>query len=343
MRPQAAVYAVLAVALASLSPRMKLVMTLLVRDEADIIRDHLDYHLGAGVDLVIATDHRSEDGTSEILSEYERAGVAQVTRRTDEFTQEHAWLSEMARLAASAYDADWVINSAADEFWFPRGGSLKDVLREVPEGHAIVRGLLRNFLPLLDDGGSFVDRMTVRLAGWAPINDPATPFRPAVKTSHRGHPNAWIAGGHMVYGLPGAVLDSWYPLEILHFPLRSRVQCAHKYRRTWTGWEENVRGDLARARERAALGEPDPIWDRIALDDPQRERGLSDGSLVVDTRLRDALATTRRSSASPLPASRAALDAHALDKVVFEEAEVVRLQRWLDEVHQRVTLVEPRP
>jgi hypothetical protein len=322
---------------------MKLVMTLLVRDEEDILREHLEYHLGAGVDFVVATDHRSEDATAEILSEYERAGVARLIRRADEFTQENVWLSEMARLAATAYDADWVINSAADEFWFPRGSSLKQVLGDVPETYAVVRGLVRNFLPHRDETGSFVDRMTVRLAGSAPVNDPATPFRPIVKTSHRGHPSAWIAGGHMVYGLPGAALDWWYPLEILHFPLRSRAQCAHKYRKTWTGWETNIRGDLTRARRRADIGEPDPIFDRVALDHAQREKGLREGTLVEDTRLRRALGTETESPARPLATDRAELDAHALDKSVFEEAELVRLQRWVDEVQKRVAAVERRP
>ena len=47
---------------------MKLVMTLLVRDEEDIVEDHLIYHLNQGVDFVVATDNRSVDGTAATYS-----------------------------------------------------------------------------------------------------------------------------------------------------------------------------------------------------------------------------------------------------------------------------------
>ena len=54
---------------------MKLVMTLLVRDEEDIVADNLDFHLAQGVDEVIVTDNGSSDATLEILRDYEARGV----------------------------------------------------------------------------------------------------------------------------------------------------------------------------------------------------------------------------------------------------------------------------
>ena len=60
---------------------MKLVMTLLVRNEADIVDAQIAFHLNAGVDFVIATDNRSNDGTTEILERYERGRLSQAPAR----------------------------------------------------------------------------------------------------------------------------------------------------------------------------------------------------------------------------------------------------------------------
>jgi Glycosyl transferase family 2 len=324
---------------------VKLVMTLVVRDEADILEAHLGYHLSAGVDFVIATDHRSRDGSTEILESYERAGVLRRIAEEGEFTRQGAWQTRMARLAATEHGADWVINSDADEFWWPRGASLKDALGSVSLRYGVVRGLVRNFVPRRAAADGFPDGLTVRLATSAPINDPATPFRPVVKAAHRGDQAVVVGegGSHQVYGVSGALLRDWYPLEVLHFPLRTREQCARKYYKTWSGWEENLRGDLTRAREASAKGDPDAVWDRVALDDSEVERGLADSSLVSDVRIRDAVRLVRNESVassaredSP-PPTRAELDAHALEVTVFEEAELIRCQRWADELNARVS------
>ena len=115
---------------------MKLVMTLLARDEADIVDSWLAFHLNAGADFVIATDNRSQDGTTEILERYARSGHVHLIREPGEDLRQDEWVTRMARLAATDYGADWVINSDADEFWWPRGASLS---RRARGGAAAVR------------------------------------------------------------------------------------------------------------------------------------------------------------------------------------------------------------
>ena len=325
---------------------MRVVLTLVVRDEQDILREHLDYHLDAGVDLIIVTDHRSVDGTSETLESYPRDGVVVVLREDGEYAQQAVWQTHMARLASTTYAADWVINSDADEFWWPRGASLKETLAAVPSRYGVVCGLQHNFISQRNSDGWFIERVTERLALAAPINDPATAFRLVTKVAHRGSPTVVVqkGGGHQVFGIEGGTLRAWYPLDVLHFPFRSRVQSMRKYRKTWTGWQRNLRGDIARARQVSEIDSGDAVWDRIALNDAARERGLAEGRLVTDVRLRDAFRRMRGSDSESTSVSQgAARNAATSEAAAFEEAEVVRLQRWADEIQSRVSRLEGPP
>ena len=153
---------------------MKLVLTVLARDEADVIDAQIAFHLNAGVDFVIATDNRSQDGTTEILESYAAAGYLRLIHEPAEGLRQGEWVTRMARLAASDHGADWVINSDADEFWWPRGGSLKEVLEAVPERYGVVQAFWRSFVPRPDDEAFFAERMTARLSLQAPINDPTS-------------------------------------------------------------------------------------------------------------------------------------------------------------------------
>ncbi|TML11741.1 MAG: glycosyltransferase family 2 protein [Actinobacteria bacterium] len=137
---------------------MKLVMTLLARDEADLVDAQVSFHLNAGVDFVIATDNLSKDETTEILESYAKAGRLHLIREDGEYLRQADWITRMGRMAATEFGADWVIHSDADEFWWPRGDSLKDVLASIPSRYGIVRALLRHFVPRRAD-----DRAHVRI------------------------------------------------------------------------------------------------------------------------------------------------------------------------------------
>ena len=331
-------------------------MTLLVRDEADIVDAHLAFHLNAGVDLVLATDHRSTDGTTEILESYVRDGHVRLIREGGERALQAEWVTRMARQAATEHGADWVLNSDADEFWWPRRGSLRDALAAVPVQCGVVHALQRTFVPRPEDGRSFAERMTVRLAAKAAINDPATPYRPVTKIAHRAHAGVVVGpGNHSVAGLPFALHRGGNPLEVLHLPLRSREQCARKYEKTWRAWDVNLRGDLAIAKAAWEQGRPESFYDRVVVDDEALARGMADGSLVLDTRLRDVLRALDAGpdgfAPPPNPAaaglrfewpSFAEDVAHAAEVMCFLEADLVRLQRRLDDVGRRLRDVQGR-
>ncbi len=132
-----------------------LIMTLLVRDEQDIVAANIDYHLARGVDLVIATDNASVDDTVEILRGYESCGVLRLLHEpTDDYSQ-WRWVTRMARLAA-AEGADWVINADVDEFWWPlNGAGLPEAFAALPAEIGVLEVARHNFPPALSTTGPF--------------------------------------------------------------------------------------------------------------------------------------------------------------------------------------------
>lgn len=103
----------------------KLIMTLLVRDEGDIIRDNIEFHLKHGVDYIIATDNASVDNSREILAEYQAMGKLHLIDEPGRDKSQAAWNNRMTRIAMEKYDADLVFHCDADEFWYPAIGDLK--------------------------------------------------------------------------------------------------------------------------------------------------------------------------------------------------------------------------
>jgi tetrahydromethanopterin S-methyltransferase subunit G len=81
----------------------------------------------------------------------------------------------------------------------------------------------------------------------------------------------------------------------------------------------------------------------LVVDDDEVERGRADGRLVVDTRLRDALRAIAADETPVFPIPTLVEDAeYAVEAAILGEADVVRLQRRLDELERRLQTVEQR-
>jgi Glycosyl transferase family 2 len=333
-------------------------MTLLVRDEADIVDAQLAFHLHAGVDFVLAMDHRSQDGTTEILERYERAGLLHLIREESADLRQAEWVTRMARLAATDFGADWVINTDADEFWWPRGGSLKDVLETIPERYGVVRGCWRHFLPRPDTDPFFAERMTVRLRTPAFPGDKRTVFHAHQKVAHRADPEVTIEfGNHNALGRGLEPVRAWHPIEVLHFSFRSYAQlvrkCHYGRRNLPTHVQTANRLAMWEAEQTGRLPE---YYDDFVVGDDELERGLADGTLAVDTRLRDALRELRGADGdfrAPEPGvgglafSRPDVsdDAVFADEasVLVEIDGVVRAEQRVEKLEQRLRELERGP
>jgi hypothetical protein len=330
---------------------MKLVQTLLVRDEADVVDAQIAFHLNAGVDLVVATDNRSEDGTTEILERYEREGYLHLLREPGQDLRQTEWVTRMARLAATELGADWILNTDADEFWWPLGGDFRALFEVIPEHFGVVRGAWRSFVPRPDDDRFFAERMTVRTCRPEFVAHPlATHF----KSAHRARADVRVGRGNHEAFAPGLVpLRGWHAIEVLHFPVRSYEQCVRKYVTQFVALELNaekgIADHMAEAYRAYRAGRLEDFYAPLVVDDHALATGVASGDLAVDTRLRDVLRTlgfgdAAAPSAGPAPAPTVDTAAvFAAECAVLPESDYgLAIAARVDELEERMAALEAR-
>ena len=273
---------------------MKLVMTLLVRDEQDILRENLDFHLANGVDEVILMDNLSTDATAEIAREYARAGYVHYLFQPQDDYSQGRWLTEMACRASRELHADWVISSDADEFWWPHSGSLKDALNSIPDDRIATSAERTNFVARFENGETFWRRMDVRRV--ISRNSLGQPL--SAKTAHRARTDICVAQGNHCVSIGGRIVPSVAaPITILHFPVRSRVQFVNKIVKGGAAYARNTELDHGTGntwRQLYQLYQEDRLdqaYEKELMTEEQIDHGLATGALVRDERLIDALSS----------------------------------------------------
>jgi Glycosyl transferase family 2 len=262
-------------------------MTLLVRDEQELLATNIEFHLRQGVDFVLVSDHGSTDATAEILAGYVAQGVARVMQVEGEALDQGGWVTRMARVAAVEHEADWVINNDADEFWWPVAGTLKDMLGLIPARYGQLKVPRHNFIPRPGDE-PFWKRMVVREA--RSQNLVGRELEPNVV--HRGHPEVVVDHGNHWVLEPELEPAPPVPLiEVLHFPIRTYAQFEHKVKRAGPGYQKLAGRRWDVGRDQLTLydiflrgGLPDYFREAMLDDEPIEER-LASGDLVVDRRL----------------------------------------------------------
>lgn len=137
---------------------MRLTMTLLIKDEVDIIADNIKVHAALGVDNFIVMDNGSTDGTRELLDELSGKYEMTIIDRPVLDYQQSNWKTEMARLASKKYGAQWVVTNDADEFWIPRQGNLKTELTSTGSIIACKRANILFDRTAFDNGGKYYEQ-----------------------------------------------------------------------------------------------------------------------------------------------------------------------------------------
>jgi len=88
-----------------------------VKDEVELIEGTIAHLRALGVELIIACDMGSTDGTLEVLAKHQAEQGFVLAHNSDELPPD-VWLENNVRLVRQA-DVDWMIFLDADEYWIP--------------------------------------------------------------------------------------------------------------------------------------------------------------------------------------------------------------------------------
>jgi hypothetical protein len=274
-----------------------LAMTLVVRDEEDVIAANLDYHLAQGVDVILVVDHGSRDSTPEILRRYGQTDRVRCFREEAEDYEQVEYVNRLTRVAADSYRADWIIHCDADEFWMPKAGTLRDVFAAVPDSFGYLRVERNDFVPVPDDGRPFHERMLVRERRSLSV----TGLRLWPKVAQRPAAGAGVQpGNHDLEAPVMAAAPDIGAIEIGHFQMRTFEQFERKVVRLGTVHERRVeRTEDENVDEMELLrmhrsGELRRYYNHLTHGQEQLARGIAEGRLVVDERVRHVLANRER-------------------------------------------------
>lgn len=211
---------------------MKIVATMMVRDEVDIVSAMVEHHLAQGVDHLIVTDNASVDGTADVLADYASVGALELHHDPVHRKQQHSVVTAMARRARTHFAADWVINADADEFFVPAdtGLTLRQALGQIPLSLGAFTARVTNMVGPVAWSGSGIKRLLWRdHRSDAELQAVGIHAQPTPNAIHRGEPDVVVAQGNHFVSVPSrGNPDRSVEIEVLHLPWRSWAQLEQK-------------------------------------------------------------------------------------------------------------------
>ncbi|MGO2110659.1 MAG: glycosyltransferase family 2 protein, partial [Pseudoclavibacter sp.] len=247
----------------------RVVMTLMVKNERDIVAAMIEHHLAQGIEHIIVTDNGSDDGTRAVLADYAAsAPVTVLDEARDDFPQAEV-VTGMARRAYFEHGATWVLNSDADEFWVAENETLTiaEALATAPAELGSFNVPVANMLgrPLLE-GGALATHVWRDRRSEGALRGVGLHAHPTHNLAHIGAGDVDVSAGNHFSSLPvadDAVVPATARLRTYHFPWR-----------TWEGFHRRTVA-MGTAHERSGR-QPSPRhhimrdlrWERAGVLEP---------------------------------------------------------------------------
>ncbi|MBL8688923.1 MAG: glycosyltransferase family 2 protein [Rhodospirillaceae bacterium] len=260
-------------------------MTLLVRDEADIVQANIRHHLDAGVDFIVATDNGSTDGTIEILEEFQRAGTLHLRHDGDDTFDQARLTTEMAAIAREHFGADWVLSNDADEFWC---GPLRDTIAATEANLMFCRRA--NRVAAREDDWSFTAARHLAVFPKAEVeSELLRPIQPKVlvRAADLVRLTQGCHNAEMAEARPAIARE----ILIRHFPIRGRDHFIRKATAGGAAYARNAKldprlgGHWRLWHAEILAGRADEAYAAVVLSRAAIDAALAEGTLIEDDRL----------------------------------------------------------
>ena len=277
-------------------------------DQADILPDFLDWHLDLGIDLILAMDSGSTDGSRELLDTYAKTNRVVWTPLPERNIARYAQGDELAALARDRYGADWIILCDVDEFLCTTSGDVRTILAQADLDGISMLTLPRRTMtgPPLLAGQRATEALTLRIDRTVEL--------PLEQLISGNYPVPFVfleVGGHLAvrasalaqYGTGAHFATTTWgksatsdELYLLHYAIRGYESLRTKVQNTkaWLadnpqlgpGWGWHWRRWI-RLDEEGRLKED---YDRQFVSPEDARQLVRDGSCVVDTTIADWIA-----------------------------------------------------
>ena len=277
----------------------------MIRNEADLVRLNVLYHLSLGVDRILVVDNGSTDGTEGLLKQLSEKDH-RVRWSHDDGPFLPSWV--MTGLARQAFGegADWVLPVDADEFWHAPGGDFRRVLET--SGAGVLQARTVNFIQHREQEKSEAGALLYMTRRAESPVGPHGHAQDLVESGEiafveKAYPTKCLAraseeiyietGHHRIDGADGPT-ERTDEIVCLHAPIRSRDALAERIRSSARAAEAGRKSGQGRNRRRLAeLNNEAAIereWAANSYEDDHLDVNGGRHPVVFDPRLRNAVA-----------------------------------------------------